>query len=232
MSTPLAGKIQDHYDVLGIDPRADSETLQRAYAELAQKYHPNNPDTGDQEAFDAVNAAYEVLSDPAQRHAFDNLKGVGEDANCPQFSGTAFFESMGSDAGLRVALLCILYERRKKKPLKPGLPMRYVEAMLNADLDSLFFVLWYAKQRGWVSSDDKSNLVITVQGMDYLNSNRPSAAQVLPHIKPASIANYEVEAPANVLVAALDAALASRAFTSDDGPAGAVSAQSSQAGPN
>jgi len=232
MSTPLAGKFQDHYDVLGIDPRADSETLQSAYADLAHKYHPNNPDTGDQEAFDAVNAAYEVLSDPAQRFAFDNLKGIGEDAICPQFSGTVFFESLGSDAGLRVALLCILYERRKKKPLKPGLAMRYVEAMLNAELDELFFVLWYAKQRGWVSSDDKSNLLITVQGMDYLDNNRPSAAQVLPHIKPASIANYEAEAPANVLVAALDAALASRAFKNGDTPAGTGSALTSPAGPN
>jgi len=232
MSTPLAGKFQDHYYVLGIDPRSDSETLQSAYAELARKYHPNNPDTGDQEAFDAVNAAYEVLSDPAQRLAFDNLKGVGEDAACPQFSGTEFFESLGSDAGLRMALLCILYERRKKKPLKPGLPMRYVEAMLNAGLDELFFVLWYAKQRGWVSSDDKSNLLITVQGMDYLDCNRPSAGQVLPYIKPASIANPEQEAPTNVLVAALDAALASRVFNNEDAPAGAVSARTTPAGPN
>ena len=204
MSSPLAGKFQDHYDVLGIDPRSDSETLQSAYAELAQKYHPNNPDTGDQDAFGSVNAACEVLSDPAQRFAFDNLKGIGEDAICPQFSGTEFFESLGSDAGLRVALLSILYERRKKKPLKPGLPMRYVEGMLNADMDELFFVLWYVKQRGWVSSDDKSNLLITVQGMDYLDSNRPSAALVLRHLKPAAIASQE--APANV--AALDAALA------------------------
>ena len=232
MSTPLAGKFQDHYDVLGIEPRADSETLQNAYAELARKYHPNNLETGDQDAFDAVNAAYEVLSDPAQRAAFDSLKGIGEDSNCPLFSGTEFFESMGSDAGLRVALLCILYERRKKKPLKPGLPMRYVEAMLNADLDSLFFVLWYAKQRGWVSSDDKSNILITVQGMDYLDNNRPSAAMVLPHIKPASIANYQAaEAPANVLVAALDAALAGQAFQSEDAP-GTGSGRTSQTGPN
>lgn len=210
MSTPLAGKFQDHYHVLGIEPKSDSETLQTAYAELARRYHPNNPDTGDREAFDAVNAAYEVLSDPAQRLAFDSLKGVGEDVSCPQFSGTAFFESLGSDAGLRVALLCILYERRKKKPLKPGLPMRYVEAMLNADLDELFFVLWYAKQRGWVASDDKSNLLITVQGMDYLDSNRPSEAQVLPFLKPAAIAHQET--PPNVLVAALDAAAGIQSF--------------------
>jgi len=231
MSTSPAGKFQDHYEVLGVDPRADSEKLQSAYAELARKYHPNNPETGDQEAFDAVNAAYEVLSDPAQRFAFDSIKGVDEDTNCPQFSGTEFFQSMGSDAGLRVALLCILYERRKKKPLKPGLPMRYVEAMLNADLDSLFFVLWYAKQRGWVSSDDKSNLLITVQGMDYLDSNRPSAAMVLPHIKPASIVT-EAVAPANALVAALDAALASRAFNSEGPPVGTGSALTSPAGTN
>jgi hypothetical protein len=85
-------------------------------------------------------------------------------------------------------------------------------------LDELFFVLWYVKQRGWVSSDDKSNLMITAQGMDYLDSNRPSAALVLRHIKPASIANQE--APANVLVAALNAALASRAFKSEDAPTG------------
>jgi hypothetical protein len=110
--------------------------------------------------------------------------------------------------------------------------MRYVEAMLNADLDELFFVLWYAKQRGWVSSDDKSNLLITVQGIDYLDSNPPSAAQVLPRIKPASIANYEAGAPANVLVAALDAALASRAFKGEDAPAGMEAAQTSPAGPN
>ena len=229
MSTPLTGKFQDHYEVLGIEPRSDSVTLQKAYAELAQKYHPNNPDTGDQEAFDAVNAAYEVLSDPAQRFAFDNLKGIGEDATCPQFSGTEFFESLGSEAGLRAALLCILYERRKSKPLKPGLPMRYVEAMIEADLDQLFFVLWYLKQRGWVSSDDKSNLLITVQGMDYLESNRPSAALVLPHIKPSAIARYP--APANALVA-LDAAVASRGFNSDDAPAGTAPARTSPTGPN
>lgn len=214
MSSTVGGNFQDHYNVLGVEPKADSETIQRAYAELAQKYHPGNPDTGDQEAFNAVNAAYEVLSDPAQRSALDNLKGVGEDMSCPQFNGTAFCGSLGREAGLRAALLCILYDRRRSKPLKPGLPMRYVEAMLATDLDQLFFVLWYTKQRGWVASDDKSNLLITAQGMDYLESNRPTAALVMPHIKPAAAADQE---PAtNVLVAALDAALATQSFRNEE----------------
>jgi len=206
MSAPLAGKFQDHYEVLGIDPKADAETVQKAYAELAKKFHPGNPVSGDAEAFEAVNMAYEVLSDPAQRHAFDNLKGIGED--CPKFSGLEFFNSLGREAGLRSALLCILYDRRRSKPLKPGMPMRYVEAMLAASLDELFFVLWYLKQRGWVASDDKSNILITVQGMDYLESNQPTAALVMPYIK--SSALEEQQGPPNVLVAALNAALASR----------------------
>ena len=87
--------------------------------------------------------------------------------------------------------------------------MRYVEAMLAASLDEIFFVLWYLKQRGWVASDDKSNILITVQGMDYLESNQPSAGLVMPYIKSSAV--EEQDAPSNVLVAALDAALASRA---------------------
>jgi curved DNA-binding protein CbpA len=214
MSTPFAAKFQDHYEVLGINPKADLETIQRAYSEMAQKYHPNNPATGDQDAFEAVNTAYEVLCDPAQRTAFDNLKGIGEDLDCPKFSGQEFFSSLGREAGLRAALLCILYDRRRSKPLKPGLPMRYVEAMLAAGIEELFFVLWYLKQRGWVSSDDKSNLLITVQGMDYLENNRPTAALVMPHIKPEAV--DEAEAPTNALIAALDAALAHPGFTSEN----------------
>jgi DnaJ domain len=208
MSAPLAGKYQDHYEVLGLDPKANVETIQQAYAALAKKFHPGNSGGGDPEAFEAVNMAYEVLSDPAQRHAFDNLKGTGEDLGCPKFSGLQFFSSLGREVGLRSALLCILYDRRRTKPLKPGMPMRYVEAMLAASLDEVFFVLWYLKQRGWVASDDKSNILITVQGMDYLEGNQPSAGLVMPYIKSSAV--EEQDAAPNVLVAALDAALASR----------------------
>ena len=226
MSAPLAGKFQDHYEVLGIDSKADAETIQKAYAELARKFHPSNSASGDPEAFEAVNMAYEVLSDPAQRHAFDSLKGNGEDLNCPKFSGVEFFNSLGRDAGLRAALLCILYDRRRSKPLKPGLPMRYVEAMLAASLDEIFFVLWYLKQRGWVASDDKSNILITVLGMDYLESNRPSAALVMPYIKPSALEEHE--APANVLVAAL----ASRPSENEDVSERNASGRTAPVGPN
>jgi hypothetical protein len=188
MSAPLAGKFQDHYAVLGVDPKSDSDSIQAAYAKAAQKYHPNNPDTGDQAKFDAVNLAFEVLSDAQLRREFDKIKGVDQDDGVPKFSGHVFFEALGHETTLRVALMCILYDRRRTKPFTPSLSMRQVENTLHAKEEELNFALWYLKQRGLVGQDDKSSLLITVEGMDFLETNRPAAAEIMPFIKAGAIA--------------------------------------------
>jgi curved DNA-binding protein CbpA len=201
MSAPLAGKFQDHYEVLAVDPKTDLETIQSVYGGLAQKYHPNNIETGDQETFEAVNLAYEILSDPVLRKEFDKIKGIGSEESLPKFSGLDFFVSMGREAGLRSAILCVLYDRRRTNPLRPSLSMRHLEMMLGATNEELFFALWYLKQRHLVSSDDKSSLQITVEGMDFLESNRPSPEIVMPLIKPAGVGARKFPAQAILHVA-------------------------------
>jgi len=183
MSAPLAGKFQDHYEVLGVEPNAELETIQMAYTRLAQELHPNQPETGDREKFDAVNLAYEVLSQQDLRSAFDKLKGVGTENSSPKFTGRPFFDSLGRDNGLRVALLCVLYDRRRQKPFTPSLSVRHVENIIAASLEEMTLVLWYLKERRWIISDDKSSLQITMEGMDYLENNAPSAELVMPWIK-------------------------------------------------
>jgi curved DNA-binding protein len=187
MSAPLAGKFQDHYAVLGIDPTSDPETVQKAYATLAQKYHPNNLATGNRELFDALNQAYEVLSDPEQRSVFDKVKGVQKEGS-PKFTGVGFFNVLGREAVLRAAILCVLYDRRLNEPTRPSLSIRHLELIVDAPVEKLSSALWYLKQRGLVASDDKSSLQITVDGMDFLESKRPSPEHVMPLIKPAAIA--------------------------------------------
>jgi curved DNA-binding protein CbpA len=190
MSAPLAGKFQDHYVVLGIDPKSDSETIQRAYSELAQKYHPNNNfGTGNPEKFEAVNLAYEVLCDPEQRGIFDKVRGVGQQVKTPQFTGVDFFDTLGREAVLRSAILCVLYDRRLSEPTSPSLSIRHLELIVEAPVVRLNSALWYLKQRGLAASDDKSSLQITVDGMDFLESKRPLPEDVMPFIKPAAIAN-------------------------------------------
>ena len=189
MSSSAAGKFQDHYVVLGVETNADSETIQAAYARMAQKYHPGNADTGNKEKFEAVNQAYEVLADPGLRASFDKVKGVDHEAGNPKFTGVAFFKALEESALLRSAVLCILYDRMRVKSFKPSLSMRHLEAMLSVNGEALNFALWYLKKRSFVINDDKSSMAITVEGMDFLEQNRPSADAVMAFMKPDALAN-------------------------------------------
>ena len=189
MSASPAGKFQDHYAVLGIDPKSGSEAIQQAYSKLAQKYHPNNTSTGSQEMFEAINMAYETLLDPELRGIFDKLKGVGEEESKPKFSGVDFFDALGREALRRTAILCVLYDRRLTKPSAPSLSMRHLELIVDATAAELSSALWYLKQRGLAASDDKSSLQITVDGMDFLESKKPLPEDVMAFIKPAAIAS-------------------------------------------
>ena len=187
MSSPAAGKFQDHYEVLAIDPKSGPDAIGMAYSKLAQKYHPSNLSSGDKDKFDAVNLAYEVLSDLQLRREFDKLKGVSDEDGPPTFSGAGFFDLLGRDNGLRAALLSVLYERRRRKPFTPSLSMRHLEGILEASEIELNFTLWYLKQGGMVESDDKSSLQITMNGINFLEANRPTAEMVMPFIKVSAI---------------------------------------------
>ncbi len=62
----------DYYAILQVDPRADVEVIQAAYRRLAAKYHPDaNPAPQATEIMKALNAAFEVLSHPEKRKAYD-----------------------------------------------------------------------------------------------------------------------------------------------------------------
>jgi len=65
---------KDPYEILGVSPLATQEEIRRAYRALVRRYHP---DSGTEEAsatrFLEIHQAYELLSDPARRRAYDRL---------------------------------------------------------------------------------------------------------------------------------------------------------------
>ena len=58
-----------HYEVLGVQESASGEEVRQAYRRLVKAAHPDL--AGDAEQFRLVTRAYDVLSDPAQRAAYD-----------------------------------------------------------------------------------------------------------------------------------------------------------------
>jgi len=64
---------RDYYEVLGVDRTADPEEIKKAYRKLALKFHPDrNPhDKTAEEKFKELGEAYEALSDPNSRAAYD-----------------------------------------------------------------------------------------------------------------------------------------------------------------
>jgi molecular chaperone DnaJ len=84
---------RDYYEVLGVARTADLAEIKKAFRGLARDCHPDvNPeDPGAEARFKECAEAWEVLSDPERRAAYD-LHGFGglRGRSMPDFQGAAF----------------------------------------------------------------------------------------------------------------------------------------------
>jgi molecular chaperone DnaJ len=93
---------QDLYELLGVPRDADADVIKKAYRRLARQLHPDvNPDPETQEKFKEVSLAYEVLSDPQKRAAYDRGGDPfgGMNAGFGQGAGFSFTDIMDAFFG-------------------------------------------------------------------------------------------------------------------------------------
>ncbi|MDH5434413.1 MAG: molecular chaperone DnaJ, partial [Gammaproteobacteria bacterium] len=92
---------RDYYEVLGINKSASAEEIKKGYRRLAMKYHPDrNPDSKEAEdKFKEAKEAYEVLSNPEKRQAYDQFGHAGVDPSQGGFGGGHGAESFSDIFG-------------------------------------------------------------------------------------------------------------------------------------
>jgi molecular chaperone DnaJ len=82
---------RDYYDVLGVPKNASDDDIKKAYRKLAMKFHPDR-NQGDEakkaeEKFKEAKEAYEMLSEPPKRAAYDQYGHAGVDPNAAGMGG-------------------------------------------------------------------------------------------------------------------------------------------------
>ncbi|MEM9784943.1 MAG: DnaJ C-terminal domain-containing protein [Pseudomonadota bacterium] len=78
-----------HYQALGVRTDASADDIKRAYRKMARKYHPDvNPGPEAEAKFKAARVAYEVLSDPQKRAAYDRHGANWDQPRADPFTDT------------------------------------------------------------------------------------------------------------------------------------------------
>src|SRR6478609_3699010 len=120
----------DYYEILQISANAEPETIHRVYRLLAQRFHPDNAETGNDSRFRLLSDAYQVLSDPERRAKYDVLHANQRQERWRLVSAGAQAENdFGTEELVRLTVLEVLYTRRRLEPANVGLSPLELEAL-------------------------------------------------------------------------------------------------------
>ncbi|MEJ2615679.1 MAG: DnaJ domain-containing protein [Ignavibacteriaceae bacterium] len=161
----------DYYEDLQISSNADQETIERVYRLLAKRYHPDNSITGNNEKFNIITTAYNVLSDSDKRAAFDGKNEGVRNQKLKTLSKVSSSEGIEDDQQIRHEILSILYMDRRKNPSDSGVGSWSLEKLLGWPEKILEFHLWYLKEKIWIQRVDNGGYAITANGVEIVEED-------------------------------------------------------------
>src|SRR5579872_2011180 len=162
----------DYYEFLQISPNAEPDTIHRVYRFLAVRLHPDNPETGDVEKFFVLKQAYDILSDPARRAAYDAARNSETPSATPLSTTVDFMDNMEGELNRRLGVLALLYIQRRTNPYSPEVSLFEVERRMGFPRDYLEFTTWYLRNKGYITRADNSDFTLTAEGVDFVESQR------------------------------------------------------------
>jgi len=172
-------QLPDYYEALQISVNAEPDTVHRVFRLLAQRFHPDNQESGDSVQFKAISEAYAVLSDPEQRARYDlHHQQIRRDRLRLVDAGNQVQGSFQVEQLVRLTVLEALYTQRKLEPNNPGIFDLDLESVTGQSREHLSFTFWYLVAKKLIMRGDQSRLIITAEGVDYLEQNFEASAQL------------------------------------------------------
>ena len=156
----------DCYETLQLSPNADRETVDRVYRILAQRYHPDNTETGNSDVFIRLSKAHRVLSNPELRAGYDARHHSMKQSRWKILDPAAALTRPEAEKQKRRSILGALYNWALQQPESAGPSMRMLEELLGCPYEHLAAALWYLKGKNYICRGDNGRYSITVQGFD------------------------------------------------------------------
>jgi curved DNA-binding protein len=161
----------DYYEALQISPNADQETVHRVYRVQAQRFHPDNQETGNADSFRLISDAYQALSDPKRRAEYDaQHRNSRHQAKRDQFEQSTGTSTLADEHRKRHEILTILYRKRLAQPDQPAMGLRDLLDLLGMSREQLEFSLWYLKEGGYLHRTDSARHSITLKGVELIET--------------------------------------------------------------
>lgn len=168
----MADGKQDYYEVLQVSASAEPDTIHRVYRLLAQRFHPDNAESGSADRFQQLHEAYTVLSNPESRARYDvRYHQIRQDRWRLVSTGAQSENDFELEQATRLTVLEALYTKRRMEPDNPHLLTSDLEGLIGRPREHLSFTVWYLVQKKFVSKDDQSRLLISADGVEHLESN-------------------------------------------------------------
>lgn len=168
----------DCYEVMQLSPNADPDTIQRVYRILAQRYHPDNAESGNAELFVQLGEAYRILSDPERRAGYDVGHQKQKRVRWKIFDQGAVSVGREAEQRKRRGILDVLYAKALHDPERAEMTIHEIEDLLACPREHLLAALWYLRGKGLIQRGDNARFAITVQGMDEADQEPARSVQV------------------------------------------------------
>ena len=162
----------DFYEILQISSNAEPETIHRVYRLHAQRYHPDNRETGNEGRFRELSEAYQVLGDPERRAKYDVVHGrIRQERWRFVSTGNEAENDFEHQQLVRLTVLEVLYTRRRTDAYNPTVSPIDMESLTGIAREHLEFTFWYLIQKKYITRGDSALMTITAEGAEYLESN-------------------------------------------------------------